>query len=82
MVHQKLLLFFPLLANLAVPFVFSWKADVTGGGTQIILVQNYLLMAAASSFRLPIGGGLQNILPPKKILAAAANETIRVAQHS
>ena len=30
-------------------------------------------MAAASDFRLPIGGGLQNTLPQKKILAATAN---------
>ena len=28
---------------------------------------SYLLTAAASDFRLPIGGGLQNIRPPKNI---------------
>ena len=40
---------------------------------QIILPIKYLLMTAARGFHHPIGGGLQNILPPIKILAAADN---------
>ena len=35
-------------------------------GLQIILRLKNLLTAATSNFRLPIGGGLQNTLPPKK----------------
>ena len=55
------------------PAAASWEAEATGGGIQIILPPKYLLIVAASGFRLPNDVGLQNTLPPKKVLAATAN---------
>ena len=42
------------------------EAEATGGGHQIVMPPSYPLTTVANGFRLPIGGGLINVLPPKE----------------